>query len=71
MEVLLTWSQLLLSAYGLPLLIYLAFALPALYYLRKRDLDELCRAIWALTIVAVPLMGTVAFAMLAPGLRRE
>jgi hypothetical protein len=61
------WWSLLLGMYGLPLLVYLAFALPALYYLKQRDLDDMARAVWALTIVAVPVMGTVAFALVKPG----
>jgi hypothetical protein len=57
------WFLIMLSFYGLPLLIYLAFAVPALYYLRERDLDDAARAVWALAIVAVPVMGAIAFAV--------
>ena len=49
------------------LLLNLAFGLPALYYLRGRQLDETSRAVWALAIVIVPLMGAVAFALVRPG----
>lgn len=70
MEFWLMWPVMLLAAYGLPLLIYLAFAVPALYFLRTRDLDDAAQGIWALAIVAVPVMGAVAFAAIAPGTRR-
>ena len=52
-------------------MLYLAFAAPALYYLRQRALDDVTRAIWSLTIVAVPIMGAVAFAAIGPGVDRR
>lgn len=52
-----------------PALIYVAFAGPALWALRSRDLDERARALWALLIVVVPVMGAMAFAIVAPGVR--
>jgi hypothetical protein len=61
------WWSLFLSVYALPLLVYLAFALPALYYLKERNLDDMARAVWALVIVGVPVMGAVAFALVKPG----
>ena len=61
----------MLSVYGVPLLLYLAFAVPALFSLRSRDLDETCRAVWSLAIVAVPVMGAVAFATMQPGGHRR
>jgi hypothetical protein len=61
------WLMSWLYAFAVPLLVYLAFAVPALYYLRTRDVDETARAVWALAIVAVPVMGAVAFAMMRPG----
>ena len=64
------WFQVMLSIYGGPLLVYRAFALPSLYYLRVRDLDETSRAVWSLIIVAVPVMGAVAFAAMRPGMRQ-
>jgi hypothetical protein len=64
------WFQVMLSMYGVPLLVYLAFALPSLYYLRRRDLDETSRAVWSLIVVAVPVMGAVAFAAMRPGMRQ-
>ena len=63
------WLTVALSAYGIPLLVYLAFAVPALFHARTRHLDETSRAVWALAIVAVPIMGAVAFAVMQPGLR--
>lgn len=65
------WFLVMLSGWGIPFIIYLAFALPALYYLRKRELDDTARAVWSLVIVGVPVMGAVAFAAMQPGTRRE
>jgi hypothetical protein len=65
------WFLVMLSAWVIPLIIYLAFALPALYYLRKRELDETARAVWSLVIVGVPVMGAVAFATMQPGSRHR
>ena len=62
------WLMLVLSAYAVPILVYLAFAVPALYFLRQRDLDETARAVWSLAIISVPVMGAVAFAAIRPGL---
>jgi hypothetical protein len=59
------WFDMLLAAYGIPLLFYLGFSLPALFILRRSDFDDTTRAIWALTIVAVPVMGAIAFATIA------
>ena len=64
---LLTGWTMLLSVYAVPLLIYLLFAVPALYTLRRREIDDTAQAVWALAIIAVPVMGAVAFAMLRPG----
>jgi hypothetical protein len=61
------WWSMFLSMYALPLLVYLAFALPALYFLKERDLDDTARAVWALAIVGIPVMGSVAFALVQPG----
>jgi hypothetical protein len=65
------WFIALLSTVGVPLVIYLLFAVPALYYLRTRYLDDTARAVWAFAIIAVPVMGAVAFATLQPGIRRS
>ena len=59
-----------LAMYGIPFLIYLAFAVPALLFLRRRALDETSRAVWALAIIAVPITGPVAFATIDPGSRQ-
>lgn len=63
------WFGMLVNVYALPLLVYVAFALPALYFLRQRDIDETSRALWVLAILAVPVMGAVAFAVVKPGTR--
>jgi hypothetical protein len=52
------------------LLFYLVFVVPPLFFLRARGLDETTRALWALAIISVPIMGAVAFVILQPG-RRE
>lgn len=63
------WLTTVLYIYALPIIIYLAFSVPALFYLRKRELDETSRAVWALAIIAVPIMGAVAFTAMQPGER--
>ena len=52
---------------GFPLLVYLGFALPALYHLRRREMDDTSRAVWTVAIIAVPIMGAVAFVIMQPG----
>jgi drug/metabolite transporter (DMT)-like permease len=47
--------------------VYLMFAVPALFFLRTRNLDETSKAVWALLVVTIPIMGCVAFAVLQPG----
>ena len=54
------------SLYGL---FYLVFVVPPLFFLRARPLDETTRALWALAIISVPIMGAVAFVILQPGQR--
>ena len=49
------------------LLIYLLCAIPALRELKGRGLDETSRAVWALAIVAIPVMGALAFWIMQPG----
>ena len=66
-----TWFGVFAAVYGIPILIYLAFAIPALLALRGRALDATATAVWALTIVAVPVMGAAAFAFLGPGIRER
>jgi uncharacterized membrane protein YhaH (DUF805 family) len=50
---------------------YLLFCVPPLFMLRGRRLDETTRAIWALAIISVPIMGAVAFVILQPGQRES
>jgi hypothetical protein len=61
----------LLMMWGFPLLGYLAFALPALFYLRRREMDDTSRAVWTLAIIAIPIMGAVAFVIMQPGQQRS
>ncbi|MBA2259269.1 MAG: PLDc N-terminal domain-containing protein [Acidobacteria bacterium] len=56
--------------WGVPLLIYLLCAIPALRELKGRGLDETSRAVWALAIVAIPIMGALAFWIMQPGEQR-
>jgi hypothetical protein len=49
---------------------HLLFVIPPLFLLRRRPLDEISQAIWALAIISVPIIGAVAFVILQPG-RRE
>jgi hypothetical protein len=64
-----TWFGVIVAVYGIPIVVYLVFAIPALVALRTRELGETATALWALTILAVPVMGPVAFAFLAPGVK--
>ena len=43
--------------------------MPPLFLLRARALDETTRALWALAIISVPIMGAIAFVILQPGQR--
>jgi hypothetical protein len=49
------------------ILIYVLFALPALVWLARRRLDQLPQALWALVVVAVPVMGAIALVLVQPG----
>lgn len=49
------------------MLIYAVFAFPALLNLRRRRLDQVSKAVWALTVVSIPIMGAVALALVSPG----
>jgi hypothetical protein len=48
------FNLLLISVWLIPMMI-------ALVYLRRSDVPEVARALWALVIVAVPLLGPIAF----------
>lgn len=43
------------------------FAILALLRLRRRELPEVARAIWAALIVIVPYLGALAFWLVKPG----
>ena len=57
----------LLVFWAAPLAIYLMCAIPALRDLKGRGMDETSRAVWALAIVAIPIMGALAFWIMQPG----
>ena len=46
---------------------YLVFVVPPLFLLRGRQLEQTAQAIWALSIISVPIVGAVAFVILQPG----
>jgi len=43
----------------------------ALFGLRQRQLEEIPRAIWAVLIAIVPLLGAIAFLIVQPGEARS
>jgi hypothetical protein len=53
------------------LLFFLVFVVPPLFFLRARVLDDVTRAIWALAIISVPIMGAIAFVIIQPGQRES
>jgi predicted neutral ceramidase superfamily lipid hydrolase len=57
----------LIFFYLMILAAWLIPALVALVQLRGRDLADTARALWAALIVAVPLVGSVAFWIVKPG----
>ena len=60
------WSAIMFA--WMPLgIFYLLFTVPPLFLLRARPLDETTRAIWALAIISVPVLGAIAFVILQPG----
>jgi hypothetical protein len=66
------WSAMLFAWMPMGILylaFYLVFGVPPLFLLRGRPLDEPTRAIWALAIISVPIVGAVAFVILQPGQR--
>ena len=44
-----------------------ALSLIALFTLRRRPLTAIAQAIWALMIIAIPLLGPLAFFIVMPG----
>jgi hypothetical protein len=50
-----------------PILFYLLLTVPSLIWLAKRELDPVAQAVWALTVVAVPIMGAIALTIVSPG----
>lgn len=60
-------ALILLVVYGAPLLIYLMCVIPALRELKRRTLDDASRAVWVLVIIAIPIMGALAFWIMEPG----
>lgn len=57
---------LLIAAWFIPIFL-------ALWVLRSRDLSETARALWALVILAVPMLGPIAFLLStgAPKIKKE
>ena len=50
---------------------YLLFVVPPLFLLRGRRLDDVTQAIWALSLISVPIIGAVAFVIIQPGQRER
>lgn len=46
---------------------WLAVIFAALIGLRRRQLDDVARVVWVVLIVAVPLLGALAFFIVQPG----
>ena len=65
MEVLLVLALI----YGIPIAIYLMCVIPALRELKRRRLDDTTQAVWVLGIIAIPIMGALAFWIMQPGER--
>ncbi len=55
--------------YLVPIMIYAAFTLPALYSLRNAPLDETHRFLWTV-LALVPIIGPIAYAIIKPGTYR-
>ncbi len=49
------------------ILLYLIFAIPALFWLRSRRVEETAQALWALIVLLFPVIGAVALVLLTPG----
>jgi hypothetical protein len=64
------WTAIMLAWMPFGVL-YLLFTIPPLFLLRQRALDETTRAIWALAIISVPVIGALAFVILQPGQRDD
>lgn len=50
----------------LVLLAWLGLSIAALLGLRKKSMDETARVLWTLVILAIPIMGAVAFWIVTP-----
>ena len=49
------------------ILLWFLLSIAGLAILRNRRLDEVAKAIWALVIVAIPLLGAIAIWVVWPG----
>jgi hypothetical protein len=49
------------------IILWIILAILALVQLRRPDLPETARALWAILIVAIPLGGAIAFWIVNPG----
>jgi hypothetical protein len=64
----LNWGYLLVQLFILILLAgWFILAIVVLFQLRRRKLPETARAIWAVVILVVPIVGAVAFWIVRPG----
>lgn len=55
--------------WGYMVVIPIAIAIPllALFSLRKREIDELLRFLWAILILFVPILGSLVYFIVHPG----
>ena len=60
-------NVLMLMTNLIPIVIYLAFVIPSLYSLRRRNLDDMAQVLWAAMIVLVPILGPITFGIVQPG----
>jgi len=59
------WSYLILQIFFV--VVWPLLSLVALYTLRRRHLNGTNQALWALLIVAIPVLGALAFFVIKPG----
>jgi len=66
------WGYLLVMIANLSLLLgWPLLAILALLRLRRRELPEVARAIWAAIILVVPIFGAISFWLVQPGKKRQ
>ena len=54
----------------IPVLLWLGLSVAALLSLRKHSMNEIARVLWVAVIVAVPVLGALAFWIVSPAERQ-